>query len=124
MTFAARPEDDLLIPLAEERPVVSKVEVQTGQVHVSTRVEERVVHVEDTARKTRVDVQHVPMNVFIDVEPQSREEDGVLIIPIVEEVLVKRLLLKEELRITRTSTVEPVERDVTLRVMHANVQRS
>ena len=47
-----------------------------------------------------------------------------LIIPVVEEVLVKRMFLKEELRITRTSTLEPIERDVTLRVMHADVQRS
>ena len=123
MSSLKRP-DDLVIPLAEERAVLSKDNVATGRVHVSTKVEQRVVHVDDTVRRTSVSVQHVPFNTFVDVEPQTREEDGVLIIPIVEEVLVKRLLLKEELRITRTSALEPVERDVTLRVMHADVQRS
>ena len=108
----------------EERPVVSKEEVATGQVHVSTRVEERLVRIDDTIRKTEVGVERVSINQYVEVEPQPREEGGVLIVPVVEEVLVKRLLLKEELRITRTSTLEPVERDVTLRVMHADVQRS
>ncbi len=124
MTSVDRPEDDLVIPIVEERAVVSKQEVTTGQVRVSTRTEQRVVHVDDTIRKTVVDIQHVPINQFVEAEPQSREEGDVLIIPVVEEVLVKRLLLKEELRITRTSTLEPVERDVTLRVMHADVHRS
>ena len=119
-----RHEGDLVIPIVEERPVVSKEEVTTGLVRVSTHTEQQVVHVDDTIRKTVVDVQRVTINEFVEVEPQSREEDGVLIVPVVEEVLVKRMFLKEELRITRTSTLEPVERDVTLRVMHADVQRS
>ena len=117
-------DGDLVIPIVEERPVVSKEEVATGQVHVSTRTEERVVHVAETIRKTEVEVERVPINQFIEIEPRPREEDGVLIVPVVEEVLVKRLFLREELRVTRTSTLEPIERDVTLRVMHADVQRS
>ena len=124
MSSVERPEDDLVIPIVEERPVVSKQEVTTGQVRVSTHTEQRVVHVDDTLRKTVFDVQHVPINAFVEVEPQTREEGDVLIIPVVEEVLVKRLFLKEELRITRTSTLETFEDDVTLRVMHADVQRS
>ena len=124
MNLIDQPGDEVLIPIVEERPVVSKEEVTTGLVRVSTRTEQRVVHVDDTIRKTVVDIQRLPINQFVEVEPQSREEDGVLIIPVVEEVLVKRMFLKEELRITRTSTLEPVERDVTLRVMHADVQRS
>ena len=124
MNLIDQPGDEVLIPIVEERPVVSKEEVTTGLVHVSTHTEQRVVHVDDTIRKTIVDVQRMPINQFVEVEPQAREEDGVLIVPVLEEVLVKRMFLKEELRITRTSTVEPVERDVTLRVMHADVQRS
>ena len=124
MNSVERSIGDLVIPIVEERPVVSKEEVTTGLVRVSTHTEQRVVHADDTIRKTVVDVQRVPINRFVEVEPQAREEDGVLIIPVVEEVLVKRLFLKEEMRITRTSTLEPIERDVTLRVMHADVQRS
>ena len=124
MSSFERVEDDLVIPIVEERPVISKDEFTTGLVNVSTRLEQNTVRVEDAVRKTFVNVQRTPINTFVEVEPQTREEDGVLIIPVVEEVFVKRLLLKEELRITRTSTLEPVERDVTLRVMHADVQRS
>ena len=124
MNSVERPDDNLVIPIMEEQAVLIKEEVTTGLVRVSTHTEQRVVHVDDTVRKTIVDVQRVPINQFVEVEPQSREEDGVLVVPVVEEVLVKRMFLKEELRITRTSTLEPVERDVTLRVMHADVQRS
>ena len=124
MNSVERPDDDFVIPIMEEQAVVTKEEVTTGLVRVSTHTEQRVIHVDDTIRKTVVDVQRVPINQFVEVEPQSREEDGVLVVPVVEEVLVKRMFLKEELRITRTSTLEPVERDVTVRVMHADVQRS
>ena len=123
MTTVEQPQDDLVIPLAEEHLIVAKQEVETGYVHVSTRTEERLVHVDETVRKTTINVQRIAIEQFVDVEPQSREDDGVLIIPVVEEVLVKRLFLREELRITRTSTLKPVEQDVTLRVMHADVQR-
>ena len=118
MTQADQPQDDVMIPLAEERLVVSKKEVETGRIHVSTRTQEQVVHVDDTVRTTSVDVQRIAIGQYVEVEPQAREEDGVLIVPVVEEVYVKRLLLKEELRITRTSTLAHVER-----VMHADVER-
>ena len=124
MTTSSELPDKLVIPLVEERAVVSKEAVETGSVQVSTRTEERVFQVNETVRRETVDVRRVSVDQFVDVEPQRREEGGVLIIPVVEEVLVKRLLLKEELHITRTSTLEPIDRDVTLRVMHADVQRS
>jgi hypothetical protein len=50
--------------------------------------------------------------------PAVHEEDGVLIIPIVEEQLVvtTRLILKEEIRITRRSRTELVRGPVRERV--------
>ena len=56
-------------------------------------------------QQEEVTVERVPRGVPIDVVPSVREEDGVLIIPVVEEQLVvtKRLILKEEIRITRRS---------------------
>ena len=47
------------------------------------------------------------------------------VVPILEEVLIveKRLLLKEEVRITRHSTTDVVETPVTLRKQRAIVER-
>ena len=54
-----------------------------------------------------------------------REEDGVLIVPVVEEQLVvtTRLILKEEIRITRRSRTEAVREPVRLRSEQVDIER-
>jgi stress response protein YsnF len=58
--------------------------------------------------------------------PQPRVEGNVTVVPIVEEVLVveKRLLVKEEVRITLRDTTERVEVPVQLRRQRAVVERT
>ena len=53
------------------------------------------------------------------------EKDGVLIVPILEErpVIETRLILKEEIRITRKSRTEIVREPVRLRSQRAEVVR-
>jgi stress response protein YsnF len=57
--------------------------------------------------------------------PQNREEGGVLVIPVVEEEIVvrRRLVLREEIHITRKQVQEQAKRDVTLAREHAIVER-
>ncbi|HZU25874.1 MAG TPA: DUF2382 domain-containing protein [Bryobacteraceae bacterium] len=54
----------------------------------------------------KVHVENVPVNRLVDGPVQVRQEGDVTIIPVVEEVITvqKRLLLKEEIRITRSRT--------------------
>jgi len=54
-----------------------------------------------------------------------REEGGVLIIPVLEEVVVvqKRLVLKEELHIHRNRRSERVDEAVKLKSMRAEAER-
>ena len=70
MTSADQPWKEQIIPVVEERPVVCKDEVTTGKVHVSTHVEQRMVHIDDEVRTDRVVVQRVPVNAYVDVESQ------------------------------------------------------
>ncbi len=58
-----------------------------------------------------VRVERVTIGQEVTVAPEVREENGVLIVPVLEEVLVvqKRLVLKEELHIHRQRTREHVE---------------
>jgi uncharacterized protein (TIGR02271 family) len=74
-----------------------------------------------------VTVERVPVNALVEGEaPQTREEDGVIIIPVLEEVLVveKRLLLREEVRLTKQATTVSSPQAVTLRREAVKVERT
>jgi uncharacterized protein (TIGR02271 family) len=62
----------------------------------------------------------------VDHAPEVRTENGVTIVPILEEVLVveKRLVLKEELHIRKQVATENVEVPVELRKQRAVVERT
>jgi uncharacterized protein (TIGR02271 family) len=113
------------IPLVEEHVTVDKRVVETGRVRIRTVVDERLARVAADLERDDVTVERVPVNREVAEPPQMREEDGVLIIPILEEVAVveKRLFLKEELHIHRNRERERVEEAVRLKSMRPEVQR-
>lgn len=117
--------DEVRIPLLEEAVVVGKQRRATGKVTVSTEVTTENLIARETLDRRTADVKRVPHGIEVDHEPQVREENGVLIVPVVEERLVieKRLFLVEELHIIREHTSLPVEIPVTRRVMRAVVDR-
>ena len=66
------------------------------------------------------------MNKFVEgAAPTPHYEDGVLVIPILEEVLVveKRLLLKEEVRVTKRQKHISKPQHVTLRREVVDIER-
>ena len=113
------------IELAEERLEVGKREVERGRVVVRTRVDTRKEIAEAELRQEEVSVERVPVGRPVETAPPVREEGGVLIVPVLEEQLVvtTRLILKEEIRITRKSRTEHVREPVTLRSERAEVER-
>jgi stress response protein YsnF len=95
-------------------------------VRVHKRVETREEVVNTPTFREAVRVVHVPMNMYIDdVVPEVREEDGVLVIPIIEEVVVteKRLFLREEVRIRKERAERTDTQTVTLRREVVDVER-
>ncbi len=121
------PDDDgeRRIPLFEEQVHVTKADVVTDQVRVSTSVEERAVLIEEVVERGDLRVERVAVDRAVSQAPPPREEGETLIVSIVEERLVveKRLFVIEELRITRTSTTERVAIPETVRAMRATVER-
>jgi len=75
--------------------------------------------------KDHVDIKRVVIGRDIDAPPPVRREGETIIVPIVEEVLVveKRLRLKEEFHITRTTATEQFEQTLTLQREEAVVER-
>jgi stress response protein YsnF len=120
---AERHDDTFVLPLVEEEVRVDTRTVTTGRVTVRTVTET----VEEVARVAlsgeEVEVERVPVGRRIDAPPPVREENGVLIVPVIEEVAVveTHLVLREELR--RRETSETVEVPVTLRKQRAEVDR-
>jgi uncharacterized protein (TIGR02271 family) len=114
------------IPLVEEKLSIEKRTAETGRVRVRTRVGEKLERVSGDLEHDDVSVERVAINREVTEAPQTREENGVLIIPVLEEIIVveKRLLLKEEIHVRRERKRERVEQAVRVRHMEVDVERT
>ena len=124
-TDRTRDSGEQVVTLAEETATITTRVVETGTVRVSTKTEV-VDHVERAALGLeRVEIEHHPVNTWVDAMPEVREEGDVTIVPLVEERLVveKRLFVTEEVHIRRVRSTEQVELPVSLRRQQAVVER-
>jgi uncharacterized protein (TIGR02271 family) len=105
---AATLTEERTIELREEELVPRKELREVGRVQVRTEVEEVPGRLEVEALREEVEVEHVPVGEVVTERVKPWEEDGVVIVPIYEEqlVVVKRLFLREHLRIRRVATTE------------------
>jgi len=119
-------QEDLTIPVVEEVLAIETARVERGRVRVRKRVETREERVDAQVVHEEVVIEHVPVNRFVEeTAPEVREEDGVLVIPLVEEVLVveKRLLLREEIRVSKRRTTTSNPQTVSLRREVVEIER-
>lgn len=116
----------VVVPVVVEELSVGTRVVDTGVVRLRKVVHERVEVVDTALLRETVHVERVAVNRFVEGPVAPREEDGVWIIPVLEEVLVveKRLVLREELRVTRRrEPMPPAPQRVTLRREEVVVER-
>lgn len=118
-------QDGAVIPIIAEELLVDKREVAAGGVRLHKTVQERVATVDEPLAREEVNVERIAVNRLVDAPIPIREEDGTLIIPLLEEVLLveKRLILREELHVTRRRTVAHRPQQVTLRREEVTVER-
>ncbi|AXC16014.1 hypothetical protein ACPOL_6804 (plasmid) [Acidisarcina polymorpha] len=118
--------DVLVIPVLEEQLDVQKREVVTGTVRLQKVVEEREVLVDEPLEATTYAIERVPLNLEIAVAPGIRQEGETTIYPVVEEVVVvhKKLLLREEVRVTRQTVTTRNPQVMKIRVEDVIVERS
>lgn len=116
------------IPVIEEQLSVSKRTVRTGSVRIEKAVEAHDYIVTESLRSENAVVERVAIGeqVNADQPPQVRIENGVTIIPVLEEVLVveKRLILKEELHIRQVVSDELFSQPVSLKKERLVVSRT
>ena len=115
-----------VVPVLEERVILGKREVETGRVLVRKRVVEEQQTVEQPLATEDVVVERVAVGRLVDGDVADRQEGDTLIIPVLEEVLVveKRLMLKEEVRITRKRVEHVGQERVTVRREVVDVERA
>ncbi len=117
----------ITIPILEEHVKVSKKVVETARVNLSKTVQERIESFEIPLKEEEIVVTRVPKNELIDTIPAASRYDGdVMIIPILKEVAVieKRIMLVEEIHVSKKQTEKTETREVTIRKEEINVTRT
>ena len=121
----ASDNESVVIPVVREDVGVTRERVETGVVSVRKIVHERVELIDEPMLHDEVDVEHIAINRAVEAPEPPRDEGGVLVIPVYEEVVtVKRQwILKEEVRLRRREVQTRHRERVVLRDEQAVVER-
>jgi len=120
--------EELTVPLVAETLDVDVQEQTTGRVRVSVRNEKIEQRIEETLSNVSARVERIPIGRELDAGeeiPGPRMEDGVSIVPVLEERLVieKRLVLVEEVRIESVTETQSVSAPITLRRQQLEIEQ-
>ncbi len=122
---ATSPRETEVIPVIEEQVNVSKQTVETGRVHISKRVHTAEEIVDVPTAHEEIDVERVAVNRYVESAPEVRYEGDTTIIPVMREeaVVVKRLILVEELHVTKRIVRTHEQQQVSVRREEIDVNR-
>lgn len=115
----------LMIPVVEESPVVDKRLVERDRVRLRSEITRREEPVKVALLADELKVERVPIGRVAERVEPPRQEGDAYVMPVYEEILVveKRLILKEEVRVTRVRRERLHEEKVELRRADVRVQR-
>jgi uncharacterized protein (TIGR02271 family) len=122
---AAERHDQLVVPVVQEEVQVAKRSVESGRVRIIKTVDQREVLVDQPLMHEHAEVERVPINQMVDEAPPIRYDGDTMIIPVLEEVVVVeiRLMVREEIRVTRSRTEVHEPQSITLRRENVIVER-
>lgn len=114
-----------ILPVMAETLDVQKRVMETGKVRVSKHVLEYDEIVDQALLEESVDVERVPVNRVVDGPVPLRYEGDTMILSVLEETLVveKKLVLKEEVRITRCRSAVHKPQQIRLREEQVSIER-
>ena len=123
VTHVADVNDIPTIPIIEEQVRIGKQTAEVGRVRISKHVTERVEAVDVLLHRENVEIERIPVNRYVETAPPVRHEGDTMIIPVLREVIEKRLLVIEELRVTKRTTQEHAVQQMPLRKEELVVER-
>jgi len=115
----------MIIPVIQETAQVHKEQVTKGVVRIHKTVQEHEEVIDEPLLRDSVTVERVAVNRPVEGEaPQPHQEGDTLIIPVLEEIIMveKRLILKEELHVTRRQETVSNPQHITLRSEEVTVE--
>ena len=114
----------IVLPIIKEEIIIDKQVVENSKVLISKKIIEEDFNTIMPVFSEEVIINRIEINSFIDgVAPITRVEGEITIIPILKEVYVKRLLLVEELHITKQKTTNNININETLKRNEITVER-
>lgn len=111
------------IPVIEEHVVVDRKTIETGRVIISKKIEETNETIDIALLRENYSIEHLPVDKLVDEAPSIRYEGEVTIIPVIREVMVKRILIVEEIRIIKNTTETSEPQQMMLRKEVVTVER-
>jgi len=116
----------LTFNVIEEQAKIDKKLVEKGKVRVIKKVVTEDEKVKVDVKNEEVNVERVPVNKYADTPPQVRYEGETTIIPVIKEVAVveKKILIVEEIRITKKTHIIEEERTIPLKKEKVTVESS
>jgi uncharacterized protein (TIGR02271 family) len=117
-------KNEKTIPVIEEQARVGKKIVDSGKVYIHKKVREEREEISVPVAHEEIDIKKVAVNKYVDAPPPIRYEGDTTIIPVVKEVLVmeKKLVLVEEVHITKHVVEQTEEHTVPLRKEEVEVE--
>lgn len=105
------------IPVIEEKLNIDIQSVEKSKTHISKQVHEENVTVDIPLIHENIEIQRVAKNISIDTPPEVRYEGNTMIIPIIKEevIIQKKLVLVEEVHVTKHKTEVHEPKQVKLR---------
>jgi stress response protein YsnF len=122
--MAEKDRSTVVVPVVEEKAVPAKRTVARDGVRVRTIVHEHDATVEAEVTDEDVEIERVPAERWVERPEAIREEDGVTIVPLHEEVAVvqRRLRVVAELHIRKRVAHRTEQKTTTVRREEAVVE--
>lgn len=119
--------DPKVIPVIEEKLRIDKEKVETGRFKITKKVHEEEVTENVSVSEENVTIKRKDINEYVDsAPPATRQEGDCTIISVVKEVLVveKKLMLVEEIHVTKHRTESSTPVKDTLRKEEVSVTKT
>jgi stress response protein YsnF len=116
-------QNEIVIPVIEEEVIVEKRLTETGGIIISKKTGTEEKQVELQLEYENIRIEHIEVNQLMENRPEIRNEGDTIVIPVTREVLVKKILLVEEIRITKEKITENHSENVSLRKDEITITR-
>lgn len=114
-----------VVPVIKEELEVGKRMVESGRVRLRKETSAEEISVNVPVASTTYEVERVAKDEVLEAWPEVRREGDTTVYPVVEEdvVLTKRLVLREEIRVTERRSESTERKSVELRREDVVVER-